>query len=124
MNLKKRLRHIADIINNPRAYGKTSLLSKITKELDGVLIVHNTDEVTRLRRLGVTAKSMDTNFDGLSGPFFIDNQAVMRLLTRAAEKIEALEVEIEFLKKEVSDLSPVIGLEKRSQRVSYEDFED
>ena len=127
MNLKKRLRHIADVLNLPRAYGKTTLLAKITKELDGVLLVHNTDESTRLRRLKVTAQSIDTNLDGLSGPFFLDNQAASRLLIRAAEKIEAQEVEIELLKQELANFVPAVVIDQmrpKTQTRSYDDFED
>lgn len=127
MNLKKRLRHIADVLNLPRAYGKTTLLSKITKELDGVLLVHNTDEVTRLRRLNVTAKSMDTNLDGLSGPFFLDNQAASRLLVRAAEKIEAQDIEIEYLKQELANFIPAVVIDQMRPKQptrSFDEFED
>lgn len=108
MNLKTRLRHLADKLSNPRAYGKTTMLAKITQELGGILLTHNTDEATRVQRAyrGLVAKSMDINLDGFSGPFFLDNQAAFRLLNRAADKIEQLEKENQDLKLKLGE--PII----------------
>jgi hypothetical protein len=99
MNLKKRLLHIAQKLDESRQYGKTTLLAKITKELGGILLVHNFDEARLLeRKHDIVVKSIDVGLDGLTGPFFLDNHGASVLLTRAANKIEALEKEIEELK--------------------------
>lgn len=99
MNLLKRLRHIAEKLDQPRQYGKTTLLAKAAKEIDAVLLVATSDEATHIQRThGITSKMVDLNLENLSGPFLIDNHAVVRLFKRAADKIEDLEKEIRYLR--------------------------
>lgn len=92
MNLKKRLRHLASKADVPRDYGKTDVIAKACKELDGIFLcdlgVHAKDIE---KRFGIVAKSMDTNLDQLRGPFFFDHRAIRKLLNRAADKIESME---------------------------------
>lgn len=105
MNLLKRLKHLAEKLDSNRAYGKTTMLVKAAKELDAVFIVASNNEVTYLqRKFQVAAKNMDTNMDGMAGPFLIDNHAVSRMFERAADKIEDLEKQNEALKKQLVDL--------------------
>lgn len=91
MNLKNRLRHLAQKLDASRAYGKTTLLTKVAKELNAVFIVHNNDDVRRLSQPSLTVKSMDMNMEGFFGPFIMDHHAVSRMFNRAADKIESLE---------------------------------
>ena len=88
MNLKNRLRHIANASMRDRQYGKTTLLAKITKELDGVLLCRNHQTAKDISHLhDVTTKSMEVNLDGLNGPFFMDHYALEELLIKASNKI-------------------------------------
>lgn len=100
MNIKKRLRHLAEYTGRERQFGRTTLLARLVKETNGVLLTHNTDFATQLqRKFGITAKSMEVNLEGLTGPFFFDHFALETMLLKAANKIEELERQIEELKK-------------------------
>ena len=82
MNLKDRLEHLAIASGDPRQYGKTTLLCKVAKELDAVVIAANFDHVNHLQRTHkVVAKSIDTNMQGLKGPFLFDHFAIETLLS-------------------------------------------
>lgn len=99
MNIKKRLRHLAEYTGRDRQFGRTTLLAKLVKDTNGVLLTHNTDFATQLqRKFGITAKSMEINLEGLTGPFFFDHFALETVLLKAANKIEELEKQIEELK--------------------------
>lgn len=118
MNLMKRLRHLSEKLDSHRAYGKTTMLVKAAKEIDAVLLVASTEEANRLfRTYKVVAKSMDINTDGLLGPFLIDNHAVSRMFTRAADKIEALEEENNKLKEKLG--LPTNVMDKPDKRKDY-----
>lgn len=98
MNIKNRLRHISHAVNLGRRYGKTTLIARAAKELDGIVLSANFREAKRIEHAHqVTSKSYETNLSGLNGPFFIDHDALSQLLEKAALKIEALEKEIEDL---------------------------
>lgn len=100
MNLKNRLLHLAHLSTQDRQTGRTTLVARAAKELDGIVIAHNHDDAKRIeRQYGVTARSMDMNLFGFNGPFFIDHHAVERLFVRAAEKIQDLENENGKLKE-------------------------
>jgi len=99
MNLKKRLTHIAHKLDQDVKSGKTTMLAKVVKDTQGILLTDSTEEASRLQRThGITAKSIDINLDGFSGPFFLDSHAAYKLLTRAVSKIETLEKELEQYK--------------------------
>lgn len=101
MNLKDRLEHLAIASGDPRQYGKTTLLCKVAKELDAVVIAANFDHVNHLQRTHkVVAKSIDTNMQGLKGPFLFDHFAIETLLFRAANHIDKVEKERDELSKE------------------------
>lgn len=115
MNLRTRLQMVARVLSYDRMTGKTTLICRAAKELDGVVLAATFDQVNLLQRNhGVVSKSIDTNLDGLSGPFFIDHYAASRLLTRAADHIETLEKSNDQLKKELEDLR--ISLELLTER--------
>lgn len=105
MNLKDRLNHIAHMLGASRRYGKTTLIAKACKDVDGILLCASHDQARAIRREHeVHTESIDKNLQGLRGPFFIDHFAVERLLQRASDKIENLEEEIRGLQNEKQNL--------------------
>jgi hypothetical protein len=114
MNLRTRLQTIAHALSADRMTGKTTLLCRAAKELDAVVLAATFDQVNHLQRNhGVVAKSIDTNLQGLNGPFFIDHYATSKLLIRAADHIETLEKSNEKLQQEIEELR--ISLELLTQ---------
>jgi hypothetical protein len=104
MNLKKRLQHLADMSSRDRRTGRTTLIMKVAKDMNALVLAANHEHALHLQRNhGVNAKSIDTNLEGLMGPFIFDHYAVERLLQRAADKIESLEKEIEEMKEQARD---------------------
>ena len=100
MNLKDRLRHLAYKSQHDRQFGRTTMVARLVKECNGIMLAHNHDYARDLqRKFGVVSKSIDLNLEGFSGPFFFDHFAIETLLLRAANKIEELEGQIEQLKK-------------------------
>lgn len=106
MNLKSRLRHLAEKLGEPRQYGKTTLLAKAAKEIDAVLLVYKPDEATHIQRHhNIVSKTVDINLTDLAGPFLIDNHAVSRMFIRAADQIDTLETEVKRLTEEIGKVS-------------------
>lgn len=96
MNLKERLLHLSHVSGIDRMMGRTTLIAKAAKELGGMVIAHTHEDAKRIERThGVTARSMDLNLFGFSGPMFFDHHAVERLFVRAANRIHDLEQEID-----------------------------
>ena len=98
MKLSKRLRHLADkLTNEDRGMGKTSLIAKAAKDLNGVILCHNFEFAKTVgHEHDVVAKSIEVNLDtkDLMGPYFIDHHAVAVLFEKAANRIEELEAQI------------------------------
>lgn len=104
MNVKDRLLHIVEMHQRDRQVGRSTYNAKLTKENGGVVLAHNHDHAKFIERtFGVTARSVEMNLHGFSGPFFIDHFAVDKLLISAARKIESLEQENEKLKKKIEN---------------------
>lgn len=96
MNIKKRLEHLAAKLVEVRHTGSTRATAKAAFETGGVVLGANIDHANRIRDLDgldVTARSMETNLDGLRGPFFMDHYAISQMFIKAANKIEELEKE-------------------------------
>jgi hypothetical protein len=111
VNLKERLRHLAFTSAKDRQFGRTTLVAKLVKETDGVMLAHNHDYARDLqRKFGVTAKSIDLNLEGFNGPFFFDHFAIETLLFRAANKIEEVEKENAELKKMIENAKKALGV--------------
>lgn len=92
MNIKNRLRHLAQISAKDRATGRTTMNARAAKELDGIVLANSHSEARYIaKQHGVVAKSIEMNLEGFAGPFFFDHHTVETLLTKAANKIEALE---------------------------------
>jgi hypothetical protein len=92
MNIKNRLRHLAQLSAKDRATGRSTMTARAAKELDGIVIANTHSEARQIAKThGVAAKSYEMNLDGFMGPFFFDHHAIETLLTKAANKIEALE---------------------------------
>jgi hypothetical protein len=105
MNIKNKLNHISIALGSARRMGKTTLIAKACKDLDGIMLGANHQHAKMLEyEHGVTAKSIDMNLQGFRGPFFIDHYAMERLLQRAVSKIEALEEENKALQTEKENL--------------------
>lgn len=99
MNVKGRLEHIAIALGAGRRLGKTTLIAKACKDLDGVLLGANVEHAKHLeRQYQLKCKSIKTNLQGIRGPFFIDHYATEELLYSAVRKIEELERENKELK--------------------------
>lgn len=100
MNIKNRLRHIADMSMRGRRLGKTTAIAKAVKDLDGIMLCRSHQHAKDVQRqFGVTARSMEMNLHGFNGPFMLDHYALEELLYKAVNKIETLEKELEELKK-------------------------
>lgn len=110
MNLKSRLQHIAFKSMKDRMMGRTTLIARAAKELGGIVLAHNFSGAKQIEHAhAVTARSMEINLDGFSGPFFLDHHATDIMLLRAADKIEELEKQqkslIEVLDKHLGQKS-------------------
>jgi len=102
MNVKDRLLHIVEMHQRDRQVGRSTYNAKLAKENGGLVLAADHKHAKWIERnLGVTAKSIEVNLHGFSGPFFIDHYAVDKLLLSAARKIEALEQENERLKEKI-----------------------
>lgn len=111
MNIKKRLLHLANLSAKDRQTGRTTLTARAAKEVGGIVLARTHDEAKFIERThNVTARSMEINLDGYSGPFFIDHHAVESLLVSAATKIENLEW---FEKQVPSLLAEITEKDKR-----------
>ena len=109
MNLKARLRHLSQKSQELRQYGKTTLLAKITKELDGVLLCRTHKQATEMKKAhGVNAISFEKNLEGIRGPFFFDHYTLETLLDKAANKIDTLENDNFFLANERNGLKRLL----------------
>lgn len=96
MNLKNRLIHLAQKLDEDRQTGKTTMLAKAAKETNGILLAHDFDYAKKLeRQFGIVAKSVELNLEGFFGPFFIDNHANAKMFHSAANKIEKLEMRLQ-----------------------------
>ncbi len=95
MNIKKRLRHLAQKSAQDRAMGRTTVIARAAKEIGATVIARNVQAIKYIEGHGVVARSMETNLEGLIGPFLFDHSAVEGLLEMAANKIEELEKQIE-----------------------------
>lgn len=117
MNLKKRLRHLAIKSGKLRQYGKTTLVAKACKELQGVLIAASKEEAKDFeRKFNVVSKSYDVNLEGLEGPFLFDHHAIEKILEKAYNKIDFLEQEIKTKEERIANLESYID-----RKESYDD---
>ena len=100
MNIRDRLQHIALALVNDRQTGSTSATVRAAKDTYGTVLAANFDQVKYLKkRFNIEARSMETNLQGISGPFFMDHYAISQLLLKAANKIESQEKEIEKMRE-------------------------
>lgn len=97
MNLKKKLKHLAQKAMSTKNYGKSDSIVKACKDLDGVFIAATPEEAKLTEKHhGVKSYHIDKNLEGIRGPFFFDHKAITKLLNRAADKISALEEQAAF----------------------------
>lgn len=109
MNVKKRLEHVATALGAARRVGKSTLVARACKDLDGVLLCANNEQATLLKHQhGVNTRSVQTNLQGIMGPFFIDHYATEQLLNSGARKIEELEATIKELESKNMGLEHAI----------------
>lgn len=95
MNVKSRLRHLAEASKMGRRIGKTTGIATVCKAMDGLMLGANHSHAKMLEHeYGVNARSMKMDLHGFSGPFFFDHYALECLLEQAADKIESLEEEL------------------------------
>ena len=105
MNIKNRLRHLADLSAKDRGMGRTTLSARAAKEIGGIVIANSHSEARQITKShGVLAKSYEMNLEGYSGPFILDHHTVETLLRKAANKIESLEAKNERMVKKVMSL--------------------
>jgi len=96
MNIKQKIRNIADASRMGRRLGKTTAIVNAAKQLDGLVLGATHDHALRIKRKhGIKARSIELDLDGFCGPFFIDHYALENLLYKAANKIESLEKQLE-----------------------------
>ena len=94
MNIKDRLIHLATVLVKDRMLGRTTLNAKMAKESGGMVIAADFKEAKRIEEVhGVPTRSMETNLEGYSAPFYMDHHATSRMFIKAATKIENLENE-------------------------------
>ena len=114
MNLKKRLRHLAQKSGELRRFGTTTMLAKVCNELQGTMIGANHEHARELQHTHkVVAKSYDVNLSGHSGPFIFDHFAIEQIFLRAADKIASLEDEIEQLNKKLANYERPLHTKKQ-----------
>lgn len=116
MNLKKRLRHLADKAMATKDYGKSETLIKACKDLDGTWIAASPEAANHTQKThDVISLNIERNLEGVRGPFFFDHKAIAKMFRRAADKIEQLEeqaTENEMLKKRVEELEAELSQER------------
>jgi hypothetical protein len=108
MNLKKRLRHLADLnrIDRENKIDDTKRVSIIhaAKNNGGLFISTSIEEAKKVERhFGFPVRSYDVNLEGYAGPFYFDPEAIEDILTKAANKIELLEQELKMAKEELQE---------------------
>jgi hypothetical protein len=104
MNLKKRLRHLANISARDRGTGRSTVIARAAQAIGGTVIAQNMAEAKFITKVHlVPARSADVNHDGIIGPFLFDHHTVEALFNSAADKIETLERRIAELEKELKD---------------------
>lgn len=104
MNLKNRLKHIVSKMNQYRAVGRTTYNARIARENGGMVLAASFDEAKHIERQhGVTARSVEQNLDGYTGPFFLDHHAAEILLLKAANKIDELEYNMTILQSFIKE---------------------
>ena len=109
MNVKKRLQHVAQALGFCRQVGKSTLVAKACKDLDGILLCADSHQANQMKHQhGVNTASVQVNLQGYTGPFFIDHYAVEQLLYSAARKIEDLERELLELKNKNQGLEHAV----------------
>jgi hypothetical protein len=109
MNVAKRLRHLAEISGKDRRLGKTTLIAKAAKELDGILLTNSFSQATLFEEnFGVVSKCVYQNLDLYNGPFFFDHCAVELLLLQAAKKIEDVEKELTLANNKIESLKEIL----------------
>lgn len=114
MNLKERLIHLAHVSGIDRQMGRTTLIARAAKEIGGMIIARDFNSAQYIEREhGVTARSMDLNLMGFSGPVLFDHYAVEQMFLRAAHKIGDLEIEIKERDKLLTVDTETITLLKR-----------
>lgn len=103
MNIRDRLIHLAHKVSlNDRQTGRTTLLAKACKDMNGVYICHNFEFAKKVKHdhTGLVTKSMEVNLDGLMGPFIMDHAAVGEMFLKAASSISQKEMKITTLEQE------------------------
>lgn len=116
MNLIDRLRHLSEKLSySDRQTGRTTLLAKAAKNLNGVLLCHDFEFAKAVgHEHDVVTKSTEVNLHGLMGPFFIDHHAVANLFDRAASELAAKEFTLTCVKSNLSGAENTIKeLEKK-----------
>lgn len=105
MNVVKRLRHLAGKSSSDRQLGKSTLIAKAAKELNGIFLVHDF-KLTKIfeKSYGVVTRCAFENLEGYNGPFFFDHLVVETLFLQAASKIESAEQELESSKERIAFL--------------------
>lgn len=121
MNLRSRLEHIAQMLDAGRGFGKTTMMAKACKDLDGIYLCNSHAEAKKVKHEHqVPTESIDKNLHGYIGPFFIDHHATAQLLHRAASKIKELEEENKTLQIEKENLEyKVMDLLSELSTVEY-----
>lgn len=110
MNLKKRLRHLADLnrIDRENKVDDTKRVSIIHAARDngGLFISTSIQEAQKVERhFGFPVRSFDVNLEGYAGPFYFDPEALEDIFTKAANKIELLEKELKEAKDRLADIN-------------------
>ena len=108
MNLKKRLRHLAQLnqvdVQNQTEDTKLMSVIGIVKDNGGLFITTSIKEAQHIERtFGIPARSYDVNLEGYAGPFYFDPRAIEDVLHKAANKIELLEQQIKEMQDDARD---------------------
>ncbi len=104
MNLKKRLKHLAELNVRDREnkVDDTKLVSLIetAKNNGGLFLTTSVGEAQRMeRKFGFPVRAYNINLEGYAGPFFFDPQAIEEILMKAYNKIDDLEKELAAVKE-------------------------
>lgn len=108
MNLKKRLKHLAElnVRDREKKVDDTKLVSIIeaAKNNGGLFLTTSVGEARRMeRQFGFPVRAYDINLEGYAGPFYFDPLAVEEILMKAYNKIDELESQVKELQTTLSD---------------------
>jgi hypothetical protein len=90
--------------------GKTYQVAQACSNIGATMICANEQEAKRVAETyGIKTMSLHKNFEGMTGPFLIDNHAVSSLLWAAETEISSLKKRVDEQERVLQDIKHLIN---------------